>query len=31
MIVVGLIGWLLDHFMLRIEQKLTLWQIRSAG
>lgn len=31
MIVVGLIGWLIDHFMVRIERRLTTWQIRSAG
>ncbi len=31
MIVIGIVGWLIDWAMVRIESRLTLWQTRSAG
>ncbi|MBH0236487.1 ABC transporter permease [Methylobrevis albus] len=31
MIVIGIVGWLLDFLMQRVETRLTTWQTRSAG
>ena len=31
MIVIGIVGWLIDFVMVRIENRLTVWQTRSVG
>jgi len=31
MIVIGIVGWLIDFVMVRIENRLTLWQSRSVA
>ena len=31
MIVIGIIGWIIDYAMVRIENRLTVWQSQSAG